>query len=133
MSKFMLSMGLVLASLLTFSSAGQVEAESPDQTVKSADDVPYDDIGPYESLQDAVAQVKAWRANGSYATVVTAEDGSYYVRVFAQYDDLGPLEYGRAFVERDAWRANGSDADVVTKNGGYYVRVYRDDDDDDGG
>src|SRR5260370_36147100 len=95
MSKFMLSMGLVLASLAGFSSAGKVEAASSDQTVQSADQVRYDDTGPYESLQAAVAEGKARRAHDSYAYGVTAGDGSYYVPVARQYDATWPVETGR--------------------------------------
>ena len=89
MSKFMLSMGLVLASLPAFSSAGQgvehsratqFEAASSAQTAAYDDEGEYDDIGPYKYFADAVAECNAWRARGSEANVITA-DGNYYVRV----------------------------------------------------
>src|ERR1700722_12130215 len=89
MSKFMLSMGLVLASLPAFSSAGQgvepsrptqVEAASSAQTVAYDDDGDFDDIGPYKYFADAVAECNAWRAHGSEANVYM-DNGSYYVRV----------------------------------------------------
>jgi hypothetical protein len=89
MSKFMLSVGLVLASLPAFSSAGQgvepsrptqVEAAPSAQTVAYDDDGDFDDIGPYQNHADAVAECDAWRAQGSEADVII-KDGYYYVRV----------------------------------------------------
>ena len=89
MSKFMLSMGLVLASLPGISSPGkgvepsratQFEAASLAQTAGYDDDGEYDDIGPYQYFADAVAECDAWRARGSEANVYV-ENGFYYVRV----------------------------------------------------
>jgi hypothetical protein len=89
MSRLMLSMALLLASLPALSSAGQgvepsrptqVEAASSAQTAAFEDDGEYDDIGPYKYFADAVAECDAWRANGSEADVII-KDGYYYVRV----------------------------------------------------
>ena len=90
MSKFMLSMGLVLASLAGSSRAGQGvepsqptqgEAAQPAKTLGYDIDIPYDDYGPWQSIDFAYRVRDELRSEGFAANVITKTDG-YWVRVF---------------------------------------------------